>query len=66
MKNKNNSHLLTVLPYKTGEYYITIWNKSLKGGITFPYHTALGWSEVQQIFYDLTDTQIAEMLKDKQ
>lgn len=65
MKRKNNSHQMTVLPYSAGVYYITIWDKTLKDGVTFPYNTALGWSEVQQIFYDLTDTQIAEMMKEK-
>lgn len=65
IKRKNNSHQMTILPYSPGVYYITIWNKDLKDGINFPYETAIGLSEVQDIFFALTDSQIEKMMKDK-
>lgn len=65
MKRKNNSHLMTVLAYSPGVYIITLWEKDKKTGVNFEYKTALGWSEVQQIFYDLTDAQCDDILKKK-
>ncbi|MNK14330.1 hypothetical protein D3C87_324410 [compost metagenome] len=62
MKRKNNSHLMTILAYSPGIYRITIWNKDKKDGVNFEYKTALGTSEVQQIFFDLTDYQVEEIL----
>lgn len=56
---------MTVLAYSEGIYRITIWNKDRKDGVNFEYKTALGWSEVQQIFYDLTDYQVEDILKEK-
>lgn len=61
-KRKNNSHLMTVLAYSEGVYVITIWHQDKKTGVSFEYKTALGWSEVQQIFYDLTNYQCEEIL----
>lgn len=65
MKRKNNSYLMTVLAYSPGVYRITIWEKDKKSGVNFEYKTALGWSDVQDIFYDLTDYQCEDILKEK-
>lgn len=66
MKRKNNSHLMTVLAYSAGVYIITIWTKDKKTGVNFEYKTALGLSDVQDIFYDLTDYQCDDILKNKE
>jgi hypothetical protein len=64
-KRKDNSHLMTVLAFSPGIYYVTIWHKDKKTGVTFPYETTLGTSEVQDIFYALTDSQCEDILKEK-
>lgn len=66
MKRKNNSHLMTILAYSAGVYIITIWTKDKKTGVNFEYKTALGLSDVQDIFYDLTDYQCNDILKNKE
>jgi hypothetical protein len=65
VKRKNNSHLMTVLAYSAGVYIITLWSKDKKTGVNFEYKTALGLSDVQDIFYDLTDYQCEDILKNK-
>lgn len=63
MANKVNNYEIRIVKMSGDEYEITLYNREENKGRTFRYRTALGHSAVQEIFYDLTNAQCADIIE---
>lgn len=63
MKNKNNAYHINIVSTTDDSYDVTIQDPDTLERTSFSYATALGLSQVQDIFFALTDSQCQKILK---
>jgi len=61
--HKLNSYIIRIAKISSDEYEINLLNPETNKGRGFRYRTPLSHAGVQQIFYNLTDAQCADIIE---